>query len=107
MATTGPPLSPEAALELVVILPNDGLPEPLLALPLSLPIGWKHSPPYFCAFTESCADMANQTTSLAYTHPFHYAAASQPHITPPMAPFSPTTVFPFQPLPPLRSFGFH
>jgi len=39
-------LSQQAALELMVVLPPNGLSEPLLALPLSLPMVWSHSPPY-------------------------------------------------------------
>ncbi len=52
------PLTPEASLELAVILPPDGGAN-LIGIPLSLPIGWAHSPPYFCAFTEIGADLAN------------------------------------------------
>jgi hypothetical protein len=55
------PLSPAAALQLAVVIPND-LPGPhLVAIPLTLPMGWSHSPPYFCAYTETIADMANAT----------------------------------------------
>jgi len=39
------PLSSWAALELSVMLPADGLAEPLIGAPLSLPMGWKASPP--------------------------------------------------------------
>jgi hypothetical protein len=38
------PLSPEAALELAVLLPGDAHSEPLVGIPLSLPMGWGHSP---------------------------------------------------------------
>ena len=34
--------------------------EPLVALPLALPMGWTESPPYFCAVTETIADVANR-----------------------------------------------
>jgi len=53
------PLSPEAALELAVILPPLENHPPLVGIPLMLPMGWKLSPPYFCAFTETAADIAN------------------------------------------------
>jgi len=43
-------LSPEAALELV-------------GIPLCIPMGWTHSPPYFCSFTETAADLANLALS--------------------------------------------
>jgi hypothetical protein len=53
------PQTPQAALELVVLLPPDGTGDPIIGIPLSLPMGWSQSPPYFCAFTETCADLAN------------------------------------------------
>jgi hypothetical protein len=34
--------------------------QPLLALPLGLPMGWTKSPPYFCATTETIADITNK-----------------------------------------------
>jgi hypothetical protein len=57
------PLSPEAALELAVILPADENSQKLIGVPLSLPMGWAASPPYFCAFTETGADLANAMTA--------------------------------------------
>jgi len=33
--------------------------EALAGLPLTLPMGWKESPPWFCAATETIADLAN------------------------------------------------
>jgi hypothetical protein len=58
------PLSSAAALALAVLLPSDlpHDPTPLVALPLALPMGWAHSPPYFCAFTETVTDLTNQAT---------------------------------------------
>jgi hypothetical protein len=53
------PLSPLAALELAVVLPGDGAHKHLIGIPLSLPMGWTNSPPYFCAFTETITDVAN------------------------------------------------
>jgi hypothetical protein len=34
--------------------------EQLIAFPLVLPMGWKNSPPYFCAITETVADLTNE-----------------------------------------------
>ncbi len=67
------PLSPRAALELAVMLPGDGIHKQLIGLPLSLPMGWTNSPPYFCAFTETTTDIANATLhhTLPYTLPTH------------------------------------
>jgi hypothetical protein len=64
------PLAPEATLHLAVIIPSDVPAEKsLIALPLTLPMGWSHSPPYFCAYAESIADVAN---SPSRTYPPHY-----------------------------------
>jgi len=46
--------------------------EPLAAFPLSLPMGWTESPPCFCAFTETIADVANSRI-LKWRHsPLHH-----------------------------------
>lgn len=93
------PISPQASLSLAVVLPNDNMSEPLIGLQLSLPMGWKHSPPYFCAFTETCADMANAIPLPTFDHPFQYALSSQPTAPQATARFPPTTIWPFNPQP--------
>jgi len=83
------PLSATAALHLAVLLPPDGHCNQLIALPLSLPMGWSHSPPYFCAFTETVADVANASTDNALQlpkHPLLAATQLQPTTTPHEAP---------------------
>ena len=45
--------------KLGVVFPSQQQEEPLVALPLVLPMGWKNSPPVFCAATETSADLAN------------------------------------------------
>jgi hypothetical protein len=66
------PVSATAALQLAVVLPSDTSPTPLLALPLSLPMGWNHSPPFFCAFTEAVTDVANTYMSQnEHPHPLY------------------------------------
>ena len=76
------PLSPHAVQQLAVVLPADHEGEPLIGLPLSLPMGWGQSPPYFCAFTETCADMANAALALPTlslpVHPLEAAAQTTP-----------------------------
>jgi hypothetical protein len=57
-------LSPEAALEMAVIIPGDTPTTNLIAIPLSLPMGWALSPPYFCAYTETAADLSNAALAL-------------------------------------------
>jgi len=63
------PISAQAALNLAVVIPSDipGNSSHLIAIPLSLPMGWADSPPYFCAVTETIADMAN-TPAYAASH---------------------------------------
>ena len=42
----------------IAMPPVPGCP-PLVVFPLVLPMGWTQSPPYFCALTETVADLAN------------------------------------------------
>ena len=46
--------------KLGVVFPTEPGQEPLVALPLVLPMGWKNSPPVFSTVTETIADLANQ-----------------------------------------------
>jgi hypothetical protein len=42
----------------------------LIGIPLVLPMGWKYSLPFFCAYTETATDLANQQFStMAHTCP--------------------------------------
>jgi hypothetical protein len=43
--------------------------EPLIALPLVLPMGWTESPPWFCAATESTTDVANHRLEQGWVAP--------------------------------------
>jgi len=99
------PLSATAALQLAVLIPADAnADQSLIAIPLALPMGWNHSPPYFCAFTETVADLVNQptTTTLIHTHPtlahtqHHHDAQQQQHPQP--IPVPPPTSNPLPPL---------
>jgi hypothetical protein len=53
-------LSPTHAAKLAVAFPNADGEEPLIAIPLSLPMGWKNSPPLFSTATKTIADIANR-----------------------------------------------
>ena len=53
-------LHPEDAPKLGLIFPSDKEEEPMVAIPLTLPMGWKNSPPLFCTATETVADLANE-----------------------------------------------
>jgi len=71
-------LSPEAALELAVVLPGPKPTDTLIGVPLSLPMGWALSPPYFCAFTETAADLANRAIAADASLPQPHALMEMP-----------------------------
>jgi hypothetical protein len=52
-------LAPSHIPSLGVAFPNLLHEPPVVALPLVLPVGWVSSPPFFCALTETAADLAN------------------------------------------------
>jgi len=62
-------LAPNDALLLAVLLPSVPGEPPLVAIPFLLPMGWVKSPPYFCAVTETAADVANQRMQAPYAPP--------------------------------------
>jgi hypothetical protein len=74
-------LQAEAALKLAVVLPSAEGQEPLLAIPLALPMGWVESPPAFCAVTETAADLANQ--KMHHRHAPHHRLEGLANTTPP------------------------
>jgi hypothetical protein len=96
------PLSPIAALQLAVVLPPDAQYSNLIGIPLSLPMGWALSPPYFCAYTETCADLAN------LAHPHNPPAAHPLENTSQLSPlpidntYASGVPFPWNTTPPLR-----
>jgi len=91
-------LTPEAALELAVVIPGPTSHQNWVGIPLSLPMGWTHSPPYFCAFTESACDVANHVINTP-NHPWHEiphpleTISQDPHL-PQETEFSPHIVHP-------------
>jgi hypothetical protein len=58
-------------LKLAVSLPQLQGEELLLALPLVLPMGWTKSPPYFCAATETVANITNKRLANYWQMPPH------------------------------------
>lgn len=58
--------------KLAVVFPSRENEEPLVGLPLTLPMGWKELPPHFCAATETVADIANQELQRHTTFPAHW-----------------------------------
>lgn len=65
------PLSSSHLPALGVVFPHRPGEVPLVALPLVLPMGWVASPPYFCAITETVADLANAALSSPTRVPSH------------------------------------
>jgi hypothetical protein len=57
--------------KLGVIFPSASDQEQLVAFPLVLPMGWKNSPPYFCAITETVADVTNERIRHHHQPPRH------------------------------------
>ena len=84
----------------------------LVALPLTLPMGWTESPPYFCSATETAVDLINLHAAHSWDpprHPLEPAAGTQPPqdgwhcITVPTPTFSPPSRLPVPPqLPPAQ-----
>jgi hypothetical protein len=67
--------------KLGVVLPSLPSEPRLIAFPLVLPMGWKNSPPYFCAVTETVADVTNERNMRNYhpaRHPLETLANTKP-----------------------------
>ena len=77
------PLSSSHLPSLGVSFPNLPGEPPLVALPLVLPMGWVASPPYFCALTETAADLANQLLHQPVRCPIHPLSIAADHPTEP------------------------
>ena len=68
-------LSPADIPTLGVVFPQQFSSKPHVALPLVIPMGWKNSPPAFCAASETAADIANTTIATHLNLPPHPLAA--------------------------------
>ena len=62
-------LNSDDAPKLGVVYPTKPGTEPMVAVPLVLPMGWKNSPPAFSTATETIANLANQRLSRPDYHP--------------------------------------
>lgn len=71
-------LRPEHCVRLAVVLPKyPGLP-PLVAVPLSLTMGWTESPPTFTSVTESACDVTNNRMYRRHAPPHRLESLSEP-----------------------------
>ena len=65
-------LNPQDAPKLGLVFPTRPGKEPLVAIPLVAPMGWRNSPPVFSTATETIADLANtRLQDPTYTPPPH------------------------------------
>jgi hypothetical protein len=88
-------LMPSAAQELAIVFPGFRPSSTLVGIPLCLPMGWNQSPPYFCYFTETIADIANTRLSSdqpLLEHPLEQPSQNHPTIQ--QAAFAPTILHP-------------
>ena len=60
--------------------------EHLVAFPLVLPMGWVSSPPYFCAHTETIADVTNERIMSGARPPPHWLDNIADTVPPPEVP---------------------
>ena len=90
--------------------------DPLVVLPLTLPMGWTESPPYFCSTTETTVDLINLHASPSWDpprSPLELAAGTQPPqdgrhcITVPTPRLSPPPRLPVPPQLPLAQRRHH
>jgi hypothetical protein len=90
------------ALRLACLLPREQQEPQLVGIPLALPMGWVESPPYFCAATETVADLANSRLNLRQVPRHRLEDAA---LTPPVPVESATTnsTAPVSPAPPCHS----
>ena len=75
------PLSAAGLSQLGVVFPHLPHEQPLVALPIGLPMGWSNSPPGFCTATETVADVTSCQLlqgRLAPDHPLESLASSRP-----------------------------
>ena len=58
----------------------------MLAIPITLPMGWKNSPPLFCTATETVADLANKVLCTHQPSKQHLLDNREEAVEPPPAP---------------------
>jgi hypothetical protein len=91
-------ISLDSILPLAVMLPSMDQEDPLIALPLVVPMGWTEAPPSFSTTTETATDLANweldsgtdllphRLEELADTKPADYIARDESRMIPSLAP---------------------
>ena len=69
-----------------MIFPSGKEEEQMVAIPLTLPMGWKNSPPLFCTATETVADLANEALRTHQPSKQHLLNNRAEAVEPPPAP---------------------
>ena len=72
--------------KLELIFPSSKEEEQMVAIPLTLPMGWKNSPPLFCTATETVADLANEALRTHQPNKKHMPDIRVEAVEPPPAP---------------------
>ena len=78
------PIKAEDVPRLGVVLPKKAVQPTNIAFPVTLPMGWAESPPFFCATTETVVDLANDWLHHwdPPKHPLEDVAATLPELIP-------------------------
>ena len=79
-------LRPTDAPKLGLIFPSGKEEEQMVATPLTLPMGWKNSPPLFCTAMETVADLANEALRTHQLSKQHLLDIRVKAVEPPPAP---------------------
>ena len=79
-------IRPIDAPKLGLILPSGKEKEQMVAIPLTLPMGWKNSPLLFCTATETVADLANEALRTHQPSKQHLLDIREEAVEPPPAP---------------------
>ena len=90
-------LDSQSSPKLAVVFPSLPGEPPLVAIPTRIPMGWKNSPPLFCAATETVADVTNRLllqNAQAAPHPLEHWAACRPATRIPSPPADPRSAVP-------------
>ena len=79
-------LRPEDAPKLGLIFPSGKEEDQMVAIPLTLPMGWKNSPPLFCTAMETVADLSNEALRTHQPSKQHLLDNRAEAVEPPPAP---------------------
>ena len=79
-------LCPEDAHKLGLIFPSGADEDPMVAIPLTLPMGWKNSSPLLCTAIKTVADLSNESLRSHQPSRPHNIDDREEAVAPPPAP---------------------